>query len=180
MPRGERTKSRPSPRRPPRWHSTLEDALRRGEDVLTLGDEEDHLYEYKVVKLRRVRPERPPEGCLSGLLCGWNGGGHRTRRKERWPEQEEEEEEAEEEEEEEGEEEEEEVVGHGRVCRCDCHRPPPRPLRPTPPVLGRRPEAVTLSNLSDTIDTMLRPVDTFCDNRLRGHDSQAWQARAPD
>jgi hypothetical protein len=69
------------------------------------------------------------------------------------------------------------VVGHGRVCRCDCHRPPPRPLRPTPPVLGRRPEAVTLSNLSDTIGTMLRPVDTFCGNRLRGHDSQAWQAR---
>ena len=44
MPRGGRTKSRLSPRRPPRWHSTLEDALRRGEDVLTLGDEEDHLY----------------------------------------------------------------------------------------------------------------------------------------
>jgi hypothetical protein len=85
----------------PRWHSTLEDALRRGEDVLTLGDEEDDLYEYKVVKLRRVKPERPPEGCLSGLLCGWNGGGHRTRRKERWPEQEEEEDEEEEEEEEE-------------------------------------------------------------------------------
>jgi hypothetical protein len=102
MPRGGRTKSRPSPRRAPRWHSTLEDALRRGEDVLTLGDEEDDLYEYKVVKLRRVKPERPPEGCLSGLLCGWNGGGHRTRRKERWPEQEEEEDEEEEEEEEAG------------------------------------------------------------------------------
>ena len=46
MPRGGRTKSRPSPRRAPRWHSTLEDALRVGEDVLTLGDEEDDLLMY--------------------------------------------------------------------------------------------------------------------------------------
>ena len=62
MPRGGRTKSCPSPRRPPRWHSTLEDALRRGEDVLTLGDEEDDLYR------RAVKIVLESEKCSTSFI----------------------------------------------------------------------------------------------------------------
>ena len=58
-------------------------------------------------------------------------------------------------------------------CQCDCHRPPPtRPPPLPPPVLRRRPEPVTLENLSDAIGAMLRPVDTFCGDRLRRLNSQ--------
>ena len=58
-------------------------------------------------------------------------------------------------------------------CQCDCHRlPPARPPPLPPPVLRRRPEPVTLDNLSDAIGAMLRPVDTFCGDRLRRLNSQ--------
>ena len=55
----------------------------------------------------------------------------------------------------------------------DCHRlPPARPPPLPPPILRRRPEPVTLDNLSDAIGAMLRPVDTFCGDRLRRLNSQ--------
>ena len=168
MPRGPtdpRASSHPAPRQHV-WHRTLEDALR-------LPQEEGEQYEYKVINLRRLRQElrqeRPPGGCLSGLFCGQNNRGRRAQREDRMPEEEVVVEEDDDDEEVEEVEEVERVVG----CQCDYHRPPPaRPSPLPPPVLRRRPEAVTLDNLSDAIGAMLRPVDTFCGDRLRRLNSQ--------
>ena len=145
------------------WHRTLEDALR-------LPQEEGEQYEYKVINLRRLRQEQErPGGCLSGLFCGQNIRGRRAQREDRMPEEEVVVEEDDDDEEVEEVEEVERVVG----CQCDCHRPPPaRPPPLPPPVLRRRPEPVTLDNLSDAIGAMLRPVDTFCGDRLRRLNSQ--------
>ena len=165
MPRGP-THPRASSHSAPRqhvWHRTLEDALR-------LPQEEGEQYEYKVINLRRLRQEQErPGGCLSGLFCGQNNRGRRAQREDRMPEEEVVVEEDDDDEEVEEVEEVERVVG----CQCDCHRPPPaRPPPLPPPVLRRRPEPVTLDNLSDAIGAMLRPVDTFCGDRLRRLNSQ--------
>ena len=173
MPRGPtdpRASSHPAPGQHV-WHRTLEDALR-------LPQEEGEQYEYKVINLRRLRQElrqeRPPGGCLSGLFCGQNNRGRRAQSKDRMPEEEVVVEKDDDDEEEKVEE--VEVVEVERVvgCQCDCHRPPPAQPSPLPPpVPRRRPEAVTLDNLSDAIGAMLRPVDTFCGDRLRRLNSQA-------
>ena len=171
MPRGPthpRASSHPTPSQHV-WHRTLEDALR-------LPHEEGEQYEYKVINLRRltqVGQERPPGSCLSGLFCGQNNRGRRAQREDRMPEEEEVVEVVEEEEEEEENKVEEVEVERIIGCQFDCHRlPPARPPPLPPPILRRRPEPVTLDNLSDAIGAMLRPVDTFCGDRLRRLNSQ--------